>query len=54
MNVSSRKDCQAAYYWFFPTILHRKSNHQLCVKDFIEEGLDGSLHNLQKYGKCRQ
>ena len=43
MNVSSQKDCQAAYYWFFPTILHRKSNHQLCVKDFIEEGLDGSL-----------
>ena len=35
------------------TILHQKSNHQLCVKDFTEEGLDGSLHNLKKYEELR-
>ena len=51
INGSSRRDCQAVYYWFFLIILHRKSNHQLCVKDFTEEGLDGSLHNLKKSGE---
>ena len=35
------------------TILHQKSNHQLCVKDFTEEGLDGTLHHLKKCGELR-
>ena len=41
------------YYLFFMTILDQKSNHQLCVKEFTEEGLDGSLHNVKKCEELR-
>ena len=53
INRSLQKDCQVLYYWLFMTILHQKSNHQLCVKDFTEEGLDGTLHHLKKCGELR-